>query len=69
MTIRTSYKNEDIAWKFKDKHENVFWYFNGKLHRLNGPALEFANGLKVWYIDGLQYSYKNWLIEKEKYLK
>ena len=26
-----------------------FWYQNGKLHREDGPALEYANGSKAWY--------------------
>lgn len=27
------------------------WYQNGKLHRLDGPAIEHANGDKEWYRD------------------
>ncbi|NVM34059.1 MAG: hypothetical protein HWN81_00590 [Candidatus Lokiarchaeota archaeon] len=27
------------------------WYVEGKLHRLDGPAVEFANGSKYWFID------------------
>ena len=33
---------------FGDKH----WYLNGKLHREDGPAVEYANGDKVWYLNG-----------------
>ena len=29
-----------------------FWYQNDKLHRLDGPAFEDADGGKSWYIDG-----------------
>lgn len=29
-----------------------YWYLNGKLHRLDGPAVEFANGDKHWYLNG-----------------
>lgn len=25
---------------------------NGKYHREDGPAVEYANGLKAWYING-----------------
>jgi hypothetical protein len=28
------------------------WYRNGKLHREDGPAIEWANGRKEWYLDG-----------------
>jgi hypothetical protein len=29
------------------------WYLNGKLHREDGPAVEYAEGTKVWYQNGL----------------
>jgi hypothetical protein len=28
---------------------NTFWYLNGKPHREDGPAVEYANGDKRWY--------------------
>ena len=28
------------------------WYQNGKLHRLDGPAVEYADGAKEWYQNG-----------------
>ena len=28
------------------------WYFNGKLHRVDGPAVEYSNGYKRWYLNG-----------------
>ena len=28
------------------------WYLDGKLHRLDGPAMETAEGSKHWYING-----------------
>jgi hypothetical protein len=32
-----------------DKH----WYLNGKLHREDGPAVEWSNGAKFWYLNDL----------------
>jgi len=29
---------------------------NGKLHRTDGPVIEHADGTKMWYIDGLEYT-------------
>ena len=29
-----------------------YWYLDGKLHREDGPAIEYANGDKYWYLDG-----------------
>jgi len=28
------------------------WYLNGKLHREDGPAVEYASGDKFWYLNG-----------------
>ena len=28
------------------------WYLNGKRHREDGPAIEWANGCKSWYLNG-----------------
>ena len=27
------------------------WHLNGKLHREDGPAIEYANGGKEWYLN------------------
>ena len=32
---------------------NKRWWLNNKLHRIGGPALEYANGDKWWYQNGL----------------
>jgi len=31
------------------------WYLNGKLHRENGPAIEYVNGTKEWYLNGKRH--------------
>ena len=28
------------------------WYLNGKYHREDGPAIEYASGTKFWYLNG-----------------
>lgn len=28
------------------------WYLKDKLHREDGPAIEYADGSKYWYLDG-----------------
>jgi hypothetical protein len=30
---------------------NKFWYLNGKWHREDGPAIEWANGDEFWYLN------------------
>jgi len=29
-----------------------FWYWNGKRHREDGPAIEYSDGDKSWYLNG-----------------
>ena len=29
----------------------TMWKLNGKLHREDGPAIEYANGSKYWYLN------------------
>ncbi len=40
-------KNGLVVDKWGDKK----WYKNGKLHREDGPAIEYANGHRAWYKD------------------
>ena len=35
--------------KFQDRTE---WSLNGERHRVEGPAVEYANGIKCWYQNG-----------------
>ena len=34
------------------KNGDEFWYRNGKLHREDGPAVEWTDGSKFWYRNG-----------------
>ena len=53
--LRVSYKNRNIVCK-SEEHGNVFWDFNGLRHRLDGPAIEWNNVDKEWYINGILYT-------------
>lgn len=33
------------------------WYKEGKTHREDGPAVEYYNGTKEWWIDGKEYDH------------
>ena len=35
-----------------DEEGSKHWYLNGKHHREDGPAIEYADGSREWYIDG-----------------
>lgn len=32
-----------------------FWYQNGQRHRVDGPAVEWSDGICSWYIHGQKY--------------
>jgi hypothetical protein len=35
-----------------DKFGTKEWHLNGKLHRTDGPAVEYADGTKAWWLNG-----------------
>ena len=37
-----------------DKYGNKHWRLKKKLHRIDGPAIEYANGSKFWFLNGKQ---------------
>ena len=38
-----------------NKNGTKFWYLNGKRHRDDGPAIEWADGAKFWYLNGKRH--------------
>ena len=38
-----------------DDDGDRYWYFNGNLHREDGPALEYSDGSREWYLNGLRH--------------
>ena len=43
-----------------DGYGTKHWYLNGKRHREDGPAIEYANGDKEWCLNGNLLSEKEW---------
>jgi hypothetical protein len=55
-----------------------YWYLNNQLHRVNDPAVEFANGTKFWFFNGrlhrvdgpaIEYAsgHKHWYLNGQEY--
>ena len=42
---------------------NKYWFLNDKLHRVNGPAIEWSDGRKLWFLDGIEYYKKKYYKE------
>jgi hypothetical protein len=48
---------------------NKYWFLNGKEHRVDGPAVEFADGtIKKWYLNGMKVTEKEH-IKRTAYLR
>ncbi len=46
-----------ISTKHIDRHENIMYTTSwGMIHRENGPAVEWSNGAKRWYLNDQHYS-------------
>ena len=54
------------------------WWLNGKLHRLDGPAVEWEIGIKEWWLNGQRHrldgpavenadGYKGWFLNDQEY--
>lgn len=43
---------ENINGTSIDFYGNKFWYKNGKLHRIDGPAVESQSGYIEWWLNG-----------------
>ena len=39
---------------YKNSYNFIEWRQNGKYHRLDGPAIEWADGTKAWYINNFK---------------
>jgi hypothetical protein len=47
----------------------TYYLLNGQWHREDGPAAEYANGTKYWYLQGKEYTEEEyWRLVKLKAL-
>jgi hypothetical protein len=42
------------------------WYLKGIRHREGGPAVEWSDGTKLWYLNGKQVSFEDYILELER---
>jgi len=47
-------RNRNYTGQLIDSETHVY-LLNGKLHRIDGPAIECANGDKYWFLNGLHH--------------
>ena len=41
-----------ITYKVQVTEDSTTWYINGKMHREDGPAIEYSDGYKAWFVNG-----------------
>ena len=42
------------------------WYLDGKRHREDGPAIEYADGDKSWFLNGVELTEEEFLVKTKK---
>ncbi len=50
------------------KNGTRYWMKNGDYHRLDGPAIEYADGTKKYWIEGKEFSEKEFLEQIKIYI-
>jgi hypothetical protein len=48
-------EHPDFTGCLIDEDDDIAWYKNGKEHREDGPAIEWANGSKSWWLNGTRH--------------
>jgi hypothetical protein len=80
-TVISEYLGDGLAYEENDygdkfwylttcKSENTFgaipsYSIVNPLHRIDGPAIEYADGDKCWYLNGVEYSEEDFEMAKE----
>ena len=48
-----------------DEYGDKVWHLNGKRHREDGPAIEWADGTKQWWLNGKRHREEGPAVEYE----
>lgn len=55
IRLRNNIPHRKYGPSMELKGNIILWHYNGKLHRMDGPAV-FWDGLKEWWINGIKFS-------------
>jgi hypothetical protein len=44
-----------------DENGTKEWWLGDIYHRVDGPAIEYTDGVKWWRLNGYHYTFDNWL--------
>jgi hypothetical protein len=59
--------HRDDGVAFEDTNGDAVWYSCGRLHRLDGPALDLP-GRREWWVDGVQVTHDTHEVAVEEYV-
>jgi hypothetical protein len=54
--------------RYANENGTVTWFKDGVLHREDGPAVEFTDGRKYWWLNDVELTeeeFNQWLSKKE----
>ena len=55
-SLKLAWEVEEDSTPVTDSGGTTYWYNSaGELHRTDGPAVEYADGSKAWYVDGKRH--------------
>jgi hypothetical protein len=54
------HRDDGPAIVYKENKNHWIWYKHGKRHREDGPAISIDDHTK-YFLNGIQYSFENWL--------
>ena len=52
---------KSITYEVTVDCDKTVWRLDGKIHREDGPAIEYASGDKEWWLNGEKYTEKEFL--------
>ena len=54
-------------YKFVNEIGDIFYYKDNTRHREDGPAIEYAHGIKYWFLNNICMEFDVWKTEVRKY--
>jgi hypothetical protein len=66
VTDNGAIEQPDGSW-LHDDGDIISWYNEaGEYHRADGPAVIFSDGIEFWWLNGIPYSFDDWLLTLNK---
>jgi hypothetical protein len=60
---RNGLRHRDAGPAVEHMDGTRMWLLYGRLHRTNGPAIEWSDGSKEWWVDGVNYTERDYYLQ------